>query len=172
MSRAEKPKAIPADPELEAAEQRRRDELASSGAYQRGVAQAKADALRNIRGILETKLSDLKRATVTRDTNIPGRDKYNRVYNDAVKAAERLALATGQPVSGIPAWLPPPAPTDEDTVTIGVPKVDPNALLLTAQGKVAKPAGMGKSGKGSGVTPGFPGSDQHNAWLNTQGGAK
>lgn len=159
------------DPELAAAEVRRRAELAGSGAYQRGVAAAKVEAIRNNRGALDTELANLKRATVTRDSNVPGRDKYDRCYNRVVKAAERLALATGQPVSGIPAWLAPPAPTAENTVTVGVPGPDA-AALLTPQGKVAKPAGMGRSGKG-GPAPGAGfGSAAQDAWLNTQGGTK
>lgn len=160
MSRAEKPKAIPHDSELAAQEQRRRDELAGNGEYQRGRAQAKAQAIANDRSTLQAEIANLKRATPTRDANTPGRDKYNRTYNRVVKAAERLALATGQPVSGVPAWLAPPEPTAENSVTIAVPKPAPTPIV--------KPAGMGKSGKG-GPAPGFPGSDAHDAWLNVQG---
>lgn len=154
--RAEKSKPIPYDTELAAAEDRRRAELAGNGSYQRGVAAAKATAIANDRSALQTELDNLKRATVTRDANVPGRDKYDRTYHRVVKAAERLALATGAPVSGVPAWLPPPAPTAENTVTIAVPKPAPTPIV--------KP-----TGRGSSLVPGFPGSDQNNAWLNLQG---
>ena len=167
MSRAEKRAPILQDPALVESERRRVKELSNSSAYQRGIAQAKETNIRNVREALSAELANLKRHTPSRDETAPGRDRYDRTYRRAVQAAERLALATGEAVSGFPAYLPQPAPTVENSVTIAVPGADPNALL-TPQGKVAKPAGLGRSGKG-GPAPGEAGTDANNAWLNVQG---
>jgi hypothetical protein len=121
MSRIEKRAGVPANPADVEAEQRRRDELAGNGQYQAGVAAAKANELQNAQGMLTAELANLKRATLNRDVNEPGRGAYDRTWNRAVKAAERVALATGKPVDGVPAYLPRPAPRGEDTITIGAP---------------------------------------------------
>lgn len=113
---------LAADPALEAEAVRRREELAGDEKYQRGVAAAKAQTIANARHALDAQLSRLKRATLNRDVNQAGRDHYEHARREVVKAAERLALATGESIAGIPRYLPPPAPTPEDTVTIEVPK--------------------------------------------------
>lgn len=157
MSRAEKQAPGNYDPVSAEAEARRREDLANSGAYQAGVAQAKAQAIANCHRALDGELATLKRATVTRDANIPSRDKYDRTHSRVVKAAERLALATNRPVSDIPAWLPPPAPTPESTMTIGVPKAAPVTVHQ-----------MKDKGEPLTSLPVF-GS---RAWMTTQGSAK
>lgn len=167
MSRTEKRAPLPVDPELAANEQRRREELARSGPYQRGVALAKADDMRNCQSRFEAELGRLKRSTLTRDDSVAARDKYNHAYNDALAAGERLAKATGKPMAGFPKWLPPPAAVEEDTITIEVPKPAADALL-NPLGKVAKPTGMGKDGKG-GPAPNFADPVAMDAWLNVQG---
>ena len=111
-----------------AAERERQAALARSGAVQRGRAQAKAENLRNLRGVLESALIGLKRATVTRDANTPGRDKYNMVHGDAVKACERYAQALGQPVSIVPEWLPPPEQSAQKLMTIAPSAPEPNTV--------------------------------------------
>jgi hypothetical protein len=155
MSRVAKPAvAIPHDPELAAAEARRLEELANSGAYQRGVAQAKAQEISNARHALNTDLDNLKRATASAYTGTAGWDKYFRTYNRVVRAAERVALATGKPVVGVvPKQLPKPTePEAQETVTIAVPTPAPtpavkpigrSGLPLTGPGSNTDPIWMG-----------------------------
>src|SRR5947207_11308621 len=119
--KAEKAKPRPVDPEAAAKEQQRREELANSDSVQSGIAAAKEQALTNVRNEVQQRLVDLKRVSLTRDINVPGRASYDRCHASLVKAAERLAEMTGAPVS-VPAWLPPPAVGDTPMVQIGAPK--------------------------------------------------
>jgi hypothetical protein len=139
-----------------AKEQRRREELAASAPHQRGVQQALAQELTNVRGAFAAGLADLKRATLKRDGTVPGRDAYDRCHLRVTKAAERLAAITGQGVS-MPAWIPPPAATEADTVTVAPPAADLGAYRETK--------GMGASGAGLPLTG--PGSNTDPDWTTT-----
>ena len=170
MSQVEKRKSITVDPEAEQQEATRRAELGGNNAYRRGVLAAQAQERANVQSALTTALADLKRVSLKRDTTVAARDAYDRCYSRVVKAAERAALALvgsigedGKVITGpkitIPAWLPPPTPAAEQTVSIGAPRAD-------ASYRESK--GMGKSGRG-GPAPGESGTDAHEAWLNVQG---
>lgn len=123
------------DPALEADNARRQAELKANPAYQRGVAQAKAANLQRVRAQFEAELGRLKRATLNRDDSQAARDHYNIVHALVVRAAENLALATGEAVSGVPRYLPPPEPTPEETITIGVPKPAAEPIPTTMRDK-------------------------------------
>lgn len=165
MSRAEKRAPFQADPELEAAEARRREELAANGAYRRGVALAEAQERMNAQSALETALADLKRCALKRDTTQAARDAYDRCHGRVVKAAERVASvlvgsigAGGKVITDpeiiIPAWIPPPVPTATQTVAIGAPR-----------GSTAyrETKGRGPSG---GLPLRGPGSNTDPDWMN------
>ena len=156
----------------------------------RGQAAALATSRANLRQELDEKISDTRRKSLNKEVNQPSRDNYDRAYDAMETVAQRWANATGEsvtlPIRDAAAPLPaellawaqslavalqehdieiPPLAEPSQVVIIGPKYANP---LLTAQGVVAKPAGMGKSGKG-GPAPGYPGSDANNAWLATQG---
>jgi hypothetical protein len=112
---------LPIDLEARAREKQRQKDLAESEPVQRGRAQAREQALANVRNEVHARLADLKRTTLNRDLNMPSRNSYNRGHGLLVKAAERLAEMSGEHVS-IPAWLPPPSAADVPMVTIGKPQ--------------------------------------------------
>jgi hypothetical protein len=166
MSRAEKTRPIPVDPEAEAQELERRAELNGNDAYQRGMAHAQAQERANAQNALNQGLADLQRVSLNRDTTQAGRDSYNRCWNRVEKAAQRVASITdGAIVDGnvteaavtIPAWLPPPTPTKEQTVTVRAPRTD---------GAYRETKGMGPSGKGLPLRG--PGSNTDPDWMNTK----
>jgi hypothetical protein len=137
---------IPHDPVLAAENARKRQEIESSGAWQRGQAQAKANDLRNTQERYNTVIADLRRHAITRDKNVPSRDRYNLTHKNAVRAAEALFLATGTAVP-VPAWLPPPDATTEETVMVTVaPAVTP---IVEPRGR----SGLPLTGPGSNTDP-------------------
>jgi hypothetical protein len=101
-------------------EAQRREELAASGPYNRGVAQAKQQALDNARLALQSGLLDLKRTTLLRDQSVAGRDSYSRCHAEVVRRAERLSQCSGEGVA-VPAWIPPPTAADQATVIVKAP---------------------------------------------------
>src|SRR5438132_7232848 len=106
MSEVNTKSKVKVDPQAEAYEQNRREELAQSDPYQRGIAAAAATFLSNTRLEFDTAMSDLKRTALSRDQTQAGRDAYNRVHTRIEKIALRLAEITGVGVA-IPEWLPP-----------------------------------------------------------------
>src|SRR5437764_997365 len=135
MTTVQKRRPLPVDPEAEAFEQRRREELNGNDAYKRGMAHAVAQERMNAQGALNGALADLKRVTLTRDTTQAGRDAYDRTWNRTLKAAERVASmdegaigADGKVIQGavtIPAYLPAPQPTVAQTIVVGAPRSNP-----------------------------------------------
>jgi len=156
MSRADKAKPIPADPASVAREADRVAELAASAPYRRGIAQALANELQNVRGVFASALSDLRRATLNRDASVNGRDAYDRSHGKAIKAGARLKsiVPTDEKVL-VPAWLPPPGQREQEMVEIGAPAVD--------LGGYRESKGNGPSGKGLPIIG--PGSNVDPNWL-------
>ena len=79
MTRAEKAKPIPPDAELAAQEQRRLEELKFNGAYNRGVAAAKAGQILVTQAVYERARSDLSESPAG-DYELKGFDKPIRLY--------------------------------------------------------------------------------------------
>jgi hypothetical protein len=150
------------DDEGAAAEQIRRDELAGSDAYQRGVQHALRQELANVRGELATRLGDLAKCTVNRDFSQAGRDAYSRCWNNCLKAAQRLKSIVENEDVSIPDYIPPPSPTEQKMLSVGVPRPD---------GSYRETLGLGKSGKGLPPPAAF-GSAADSDWMETGGGGK
>lgn len=158
--RADKAKTIAVDPASVAREADRVAELAASAPYRRGIAQALENELQNVRGLFAQGLADLRRATLNRDVNIPGRDSYDRCYRRVEKVAQRLKSVARDEKILMPAWIPPPGPKEQEMVEIGAPAVD--------LGGYKESAGHGPSGKGLPITG--PGSNVDPNWIDKAAG--
>lgn len=162
MSRSTyKSKPVPVDPEAAAQEHSRREELKDNNAYQRGVLQAQAQERMNAQHALNQGLTDLARVSLNRDTTVAGRDFYNRCHIRVTKAAERVASIMegaigddGKVIEGavsIPAWLPPPTPTKEQTIVVRAPRVD--GTYRESKGLSPDGSGLPLKGPGSQIDP-------------------
>lgn len=148
-----------ADPALADSVEEQRSIQESNPTLQQNKRQAAADISDNLRRALEGAIAAVKVATPGRDIDTNGRFRYDRNYQRMREAARQVVLQSGKPVS-VPAYLPAPAQT-ELTAELGPED-------FRASSAYRETLGMGPSGRG-GPLPGYPGSDQDNAWLAVQG---
>lgn len=125
--------------------------------------QIRIDADDNVRRVLDEAIAAVRVAMPERDATQNGRLRYERNYQRMREAARAVFCQTGQSVA-VPKYQPPP-PIREEMTTLGA-----DDFRIDHVGAYRETGGRGKS---TGVQPAFdrPESDQHQAWLSTQGAA-
>lgn len=160
MTKVARTGPLPHDPEQAALEARRREALADNVQYQEGRKQAESSEVKNLRERVATLRNDLARCRGRTRGNLRAvHDQYKRIYNELERWAQILATKTGENVR-LPANDPPPLP-DADVGKMRVIKPgQPDMGLYHERGS-----------RPTGVQPNFANveSEQHQAWLSTQG---
>jgi hypothetical protein len=104
-------------------------------------------------------VTDVRKAALRRDTNQQSRDAYDRCWKKCLKCGERLKSIVENEDVSMPDWLAPPAPGEEKTLSIGVPKISESYRECA-----------GKSPDGTGLPPPpIPGSAADHSWLERGG---
>jgi hypothetical protein len=159
MSRAEKSRPLPVDPESADRETERREALAENTTLQTNIANAHAQELANRRGELTASFSDLQRMKSSTGNLQAAYEGYCRVYRRIERLATVIAGITGESIE-VPEFDPPQVLSTK-TRMIGPPastaevvtRPDGTKVTVDKAGAYRETKGMGKSGRGG---PGIP----------------
>jgi predicted secreted protein len=155
-----------ADPALAGSVENQRQDQASNITLQINMTAARKQEFENRKRMLDADIVGLKRMKdrAARGYTEAAKAGYDRIYERGKQLAQVLADTYGIAVS-YPPYDPPTNVISGEVVTIKPRSAEERA----AEGAYRETKGMGPSGKGSGVLPGYPGTDAGTAWLNVQG---
>jgi 1,6-anhydro-N-acetylmuramate kinase len=150
------------DPAAEAAELRRREQLANDPQLARGRAQARADQNNNLWRALTEAVASVNLCAPTANASFNLRRRYDRAYANMRECARQVILSNPEHEAvNVPKFIEPPMPTAKNETTLTAADFRSSDMYMETGGR-----------KGGGVAPGIPGSVGEEAWLAVQGSKK